>query len=79
MKVKELWKEYNGYSFELFGKSLKQPTIPYTFLPRDKQLGECEVVEFEVDEKEHEQHSFNLAGEYQRTEKVKGYVRAYIK
>ena len=79
MKVKDLYKKYNGYSFELFGRPLEQRTIPFTFLPKDKELKECEVVDYIVEEKEFEQHCFNMAGEYKRTEKMKGYVRAYIR
>ena len=79
MKIKELYKKYDGYSFELFGRPLEQKTIPFTFLPRDKELMECDVVDYDVIGKEFEQHCFNLCGEYKKTEKMKGYVRAYIK
>lgn len=79
MKVKELWKKYKDYSFELYGRPLDQRTIPYTFLPTDKELGECEVVDCEVQEKEHEQYHFGMDGKYKTTEHLKGYVRAYVK
>ena len=80
MKVKELYKKYNGYSIELYGRPLEQKTIPFTFLPLDrKELMNMEVIELEVEEKEHEQHRFDLNGKYRLTEIVKGYVRAYIK
>ena len=79
MKVRELYKKFDGYSFELYGRPLEQPTIPFTFLPRDKELMECDVVDYQVKEKEHEEHHFNMMGEYKLTEHKKGYVRAYIK
>lgn len=50
MKVKELYKKYIEYDIVLFGKPLNQSTIPFTHLPKDKELMDCEVVEFKVEE-----------------------------
>jgi hypothetical protein len=79
MKVKEFMEKYKDYSIELVGRPLSQNAIPYTFLPRDKELDECEVVEYETKEKEFVQHCYNLESQTWRKENKKGYVRAYIK
>lgn len=78
MKVKEFLEKYKDYSIKLQGKPLDQKVIPYTFLPKDKPLNECEVVDYVIEEKEHEEHTFtNL--KYKTTEIKKGYIRVYVK
>lgn len=79
MKVKEFLEKYKDYSIEMFGRPLDQKTIPYTFLPKDKKLEECEVIDFDVKEKKFVQHCYNLKNQTWRKENKKGYVRAYIK
>lgn len=80
MKVKEFLKKYKDYSIELQGKPLDQRVIPYTFLPKDKPLNECEVVDYTIEEKEHEEHAFNFSNlKYKSTEIKKGYIRAYVR
>lgn len=80
MKVKEFLKKYKDYSIELFGRPLDQKTIPYTFLPKDKDLEECDVVDFEITEKEHIQYgvSFKTMKPI-KPKTIKGYARAYVK
>ncbi len=79
MKLKDVYKKYKGYSFEVYGRPLSQPTIPFTLLPKVKDIKECEVVELKVTDKEHEQYRFDLSGKLKGKETVKGYVRVVIK
>lgn len=80
MKVKEFLKKYKDYSIELQGKPLDQMVIPYTHLPKDKLLNECEVVDYMIEEKEHEEHRFSFSDlKHKSTETKKGYIRAYVK
>ena len=80
MKFKEFKKGYKDYSIEVYGKPLANPTIPFTFLPKDKPLDECEVVEYKVIKKEFFQYGVSF-----RTMKpikpktMKGHVRVYVK
>lgn len=80
MTFKDLKKKYKDYSIELFGRPLDQKTIPYTFLPKDKPLEECEIVDMIVAEKEHIEYgvSFRTMKPI-KPKKLKGYVRAYVK
>lgn len=78
MKVKEFLKKYKDYSIKLQGKPLDQMIIPYTFLPKDKPLNKCEVVDYVIEEKEHEEHIFSNL-KYKTTEIKKGYIRVYVK
>lgn len=80
MKVKQFFKKYKEYSIELQGKPLDQMVIPYTFLPKDKLLNECEVVDYTIEEKEHEEHTISFSNLKCKSTKIKkGYIRAYIK
>lgn len=80
MKVKEFLKKYKDYSIELQGKPLDQMVTPYTFLPKDKPLNECEVIDYMIEEKEHEEHRFDFSNlKHKSTETKKGYIRAYVK
>lgn len=80
MKVKEFLKKYKDYSIELQGKPLDQMVIPYTHLPKDKLLNKCEVVDYIIEEKEHEEHRFSFSNlKHKSTETKKGYIRAYVK
>ena len=80
MKVKEFLEKYKDYSIKLQGKPLDQMVIPYTFLPKDKPLNECEVIDYVIEEKEHEEHIFSFSNlKHKSTETKKGYIRAYVK
>lgn len=80
MKVKEFFKKYANYSIELYGRPLENLTIPFTHLPRDKKLEECDVIDYVVEEKEHKVHHYNLREQkWSKTETRKGYARAYVK
>ena len=80
MKFKEFKKKYKGYSIVVFGKPLDTPTIPFTLLPKDKPLDDCEVVEHKVVDKEFVQYGVSF-----RTMKpikpktMKGHVMVYVK
>ena len=80
MKYKELKKEYRNYSIEVYGRPLATPTIPFTMLPKDKPLDECEVVDYKIIEKEFIQTgvSFKTMKPI-KPKKMKGYVRVYVK
>ena len=79
MKVKELKKKYKGYDITAFGKPFDIPTIPFTFMPKDKPFEECEIVDIKIEHKEYEQPLFNLNGKLKRTEHMKGKIQIYIK
>ena len=79
MKLKDIYKKYKGYSFEVFGRPLSQPTIPFTLLPKVDDINECEVIELEVKKDKHIQYRFDLNGKLKGKEEIKGYVRAVIK
>lgn len=80
MKVKDLFKKYKDYSFEVYGRPLNQKTIPYTLLPRDKKLEDCDVIEMVIEDKE-----FTTIGVSFKTmkplkpTKYKGRIRVYVK
>ena len=80
MKYKKLKKQYKDYSIEVYGKPLDKPTIPFTFLPKDKSLDECEVVDYKVEEREFVQYgvSFQTMKPI-KPKQMKGYVRVYVK
>ena len=63
MKLKELYKKYDPeYYICVFGKPLKQKTIPFTFLPYDRnELMDMEVVEMEIEEKEYIESGISFA------------------
>lgn len=80
MKVKEFLKKYKDYSIELQGKPLDQKVIPYTFLPKDKPLDECDVIDYTIEDKEHKEHVFGFNTlKCKSTAIKKGYIRAYVK
>lgn len=77
MKVKELYEKYNGYSIMLFGKPLKEQTIPFSFLPKKPHF-KMEVVDYKVDNNEAESISMNMGGKW-RNNKCKGTVKAFVR
>jgi len=79
MKLKELYRKFKGYDIVVFGRPLDQPTIPFTFLPKDKELKECEVVEYKVKECEVDIPYFDITGKYKGKEHIKGDVYVYVK
>lgn len=80
MKFKDLKRQYKNYSFEVFGRPLDTPTIPYTLLPKDKPLDDCEVVDYEVEDKEFVQYGVSFGTmKPLRPKKMKGHVRVYVK
>ena len=52
MKVKELKKKYKGYEIVMYGKPFEVPTIPFTFLPKDKKIDDSEIVDIRIKDKE---------------------------
>ena len=79
MKLKELYRIYKGYQITVFGRPLGQPTIPFTFLPRDKELMDCKVMDYRVEKKEKDIPHFDLSGKYKSTEHILGDVYVYVK
>ena len=79
-KYNEFKKEYKDYDIEVYGRPLDKPTIPFTMLPKDKPLDECEVVDFKVIEKIHTNYgvSFKTMKPI-KPENKRGYVRVYVK
>lgn len=80
MTFKELKDKYKGYDIIAFGRPLKQQTIPFTFLPKDKKLEECEVIDYKVEDKEYIQYgvSFKTMKPI-KPKKIKGNVYCYVK
>lgn len=80
MKLKELYKKYGEYNIVVFGKPLKQKTIPFTFLPQDKPLMECEVIELQKKEKPYIEYgvSFTTMKSTKPIER-KGHIYVYVK
>ena len=80
MKYKDFQKKYQDYSIEVFGRPLDTPTIPFTFLPNDKPLDECEVIDYKIQEKEHVIFGYRFKDlKPIKPEHKKGYVRVYVK
>lgn len=81
MKVKELYKKYEKeYTIMLFGdKTLKYNSTPFTCLPKDKELDECEVVEMKIKDKEIEVIGLDTKLQYKGKQKYKGTIYALVK
>ena len=80
MTFKELKKKYKGYDIIAFGKPLDKKTIPFTFLPKDKTLDECEVADFKVEEKEQMIYGVSFKTMKQiKPYKIKGNVYCYVR
>ena len=81
MTYKELKKKYKGYEIIAFGVPLKDMhhCTPFTRLPKDKKLEDCEVVEYRVEEKERIQHGWHFPTMEHYTTKVKGDVYVYVR
>ena len=81
MKLKELYNTYEPeYYIMVFGKPLNQPTIPFTHLPKDKDLMECEVVDYEIKNKEYIEKGVNFKTmKPTKPIKRKGNVLVYVK
>lgn len=79
MTVRELYNTYKDYDIEVFGRPLDTPTIPFTLLPKDKNMNDCEVVDMRIEECNHENMVFSLNGSFKRKEIKKGYIQVYVK
>jgi len=81
MKVKELYKKYEkDYTILLFGdKTLKYNSTPFTCLPKDKPLDECEVVEMKIEDEEVEVTELSSKLQYKGKQKYKGTLYALVK
>jgi len=80
MTFKELRTKYVDYTILAFGKPLKQKTIPFTLLPKDKDLDDCEVIEFKKIDKEFKEVSINFKTLKTTKSKIKkGHIYVYVK
>lgn len=80
MVLKELYKVYKDYNIVVFGRPLNQKTIPFTFLPKDKELMDCEVVEKKIEEKEYIERGVKFATmKPTKPIKRKGTIYVYVK
>lgn len=82
MLLKELYKKYDKeYNIVVFGVPLKEMKhcTPFTRLPRDKELMECEVVEYKVEEKPYVERGIHFAT-MKPTKPInrKGHVYVYV-
>lgn len=82
MKLKELYKKYSkDYYICVFGKPLKQKTIPFSYLPYNKnELMEMEVVEIKKEEKEYMETGISFKT-FKPTKPIhrKGNIYVYVK
>ena len=79
MKLRDIYRIYKGYQITLFGRPLDEPTIPFTFLPKNKDRMDCDVVDYKVIRKERDIPHFDLSGKYKFSEHTLGDVYVYIK
>ena len=79
MTFKKLKERFKFYEFEVQGKPLEEKVIPYTFLPKGKSLEQCEVVDYEVIDKETTVKVFGSNFKYKGNYVSKGIVRVYVK
>lgn len=82
MTYKELKAKYKGYSFIAIGVPLKDKLhcTPFTRLPKDKKLDDCDVVEYEVEDKEYTEYGIHFATMKPiKPRKKKGHVYVYVK
>ena len=82
MKLKDLYKKYDPqYYICVFGKPLKQETIPFSHLPYDrKELMNMEVIEMEIEEKEYTECGINFATmKPTKPIKRKGNIYVYVR
>ncbi len=83
MKLRELYKQFDpDYYIMVFGVPLKkiQYCTPFTRLPKDKSLMECEVVEYRIEEKPYIEKGIHLAT-MKPTKPInrKGHIYVYVK
>lgn len=82
MKLRELYRIYDGYHIIVFGRPLNQPTTPFTMLPRNKELMECRVMDYKVERKEQDIPCFKLTTKgikHYKTDHILGNVYVYVK
>lgn len=61
MLLKELYKKYNKeYNIKVYGRPLNEMTIPFTLLPKGKDMMECEVVDYRIIDIESDEVCFKL-------------------
>lgn len=79
MTFKEFSKKYKDYNIKVYGKPLNKPTTPFTFLPQDKELNDCEVVDYEIKNEELTTHGYDFKKAKWFNEKLKGSIKVYVK
>lgn len=82
MKLKQLYKQYKEYNIIVFGVPLEQMyhCTPFTRLPKDKDLMECEVVEFKKEDKPYIEQGIHFATmKPTKPIKKKGHIYVYVK
>lgn len=82
MKLKEMYRQYKEYNIVVFGVPLEQMQhcTPFTRLPKDKPLMECEVVEYQKEEKPYIEKGIKFAT-MKPTKPIerKGHIYVYVK
>lgn len=79
MTVKDLFSKYKDYTIMLFGKPLSEQSIPFSNLPKDKDMYKCDVIDYKVINDVHGDYSFSFNNKKGKYSRCKGYVYAYIK
>ena len=80
MTFKEIKNKYKDYNIVVFGRPLKEQTIPFTFLPKDKKLDDCEIIEMKKIDKEFIQTGVSFKTmKPTKSELKKGHIYVYVK
>jgi hypothetical protein len=82
MKLKDVYELYgNTYSIEVYGKPLDEPTIPFTHIPRDKDiLMNCDVIDWKKEDKEFKEFGISFDNMKPTESKyLKGIIQVYVK
>lgn len=79
MTVKDLYNKYKDYTIMLFGKPLNVETAPFSNLPKDKNMYDCDVIDYKIINDEHGVTDYNIINNTMVVKNRKGYIYAYIK
>ena len=81
MKIKELYIKYCDYDILVFGVPLDKCNrcTPFTRLPKDKKLEDCEVQDIKIEEEPKIAYDFDKNFRFRGISRTKGTVYAYVK
>ena len=79
MLFKDFKKRYKNYELEVQGKPLYELVIPYSYLPKNKDLNKCEVIDYEIIPRQSTIRVFDCNMKYKGKYRTKGIIRVYVK